>query len=78
MTWKVALASHVKKSEANVRASQMSLVDVVRNVSQAISDILNVNSVIAQKLPHVMRKQVKKNKPDGNQALTAERNVFSY
>ena len=61
MTWKVALASHVKKSEANVRASQMSLVDVVPNVSQAISDILNVNSVIAQKLPHVMRKQVKKN-----------------
>ena len=54
MTWKVALASHVKKSEANVRASQMSLVDSVPNVSQAISDILNVNSVIAQKLPHVM------------------------
>ena len=50
----------MKKSEANVRASQMSLVDVVPNVSQAISDILNVNSVIAQKLPHVMRKQVKK------------------
>ena len=65
MTWKVALASHVKKSEANVRASQMSLVDSVPNVSQAISDILNVNSVIAQKLPHVMRKQVKKKKLEG-------------
>ena len=48
------------KSEANAHVSQMSLVDVVPNVSQDISDIPNVNNVIARKLPHVMRKQVKK------------------